>query len=284
LITSSIPPTYHPVNAQSPSDTRKNEKTAADETAWQTEPLQNHASRERSEEWEFARTYRKLCEHYPPAKAASLYLSDFSAFPPDRFYTSTAKRKAAAKKALSPTGWATRLLKQLNYPNTPVYFYSLHMGHLGLPVAYSASASIYSATVIEEIKAAIEKHVPKPYYWKLEVGLEGAAHVHLIAHASNSLDYLLFEGSEVIKPLIPGRETGLFRYLSKPAAPFTELLYADYLQAKQDKQTGNLPTLSGQPGLARKKRAKKGENEKAITISTVQKEPCTQPMERWKIY
>jgi hypothetical protein len=255
----SLPLLDHSVNSSTPSRPDFLENPAEDKTARQTEVLQNHASRDRSKEWEFAREYRKLCEHFEPSKAASLYLEDFSDFPPDRFYTTTAKRKAAAKKALSPTGWGTRLLNQLSYPNTPVYFYSLHMAHLGLPVAYANSTSIYSATVIEEIKTAIEKHVPKPFYFKLEVGLEGAAHVHLIAHASHSLDYLVFEGSEVIKPLIPSREMGLFRYLSKPAAPFMEFSYADYLQAKQDKQTKNLPTLSGRPGAARKKRAKKGE-------------------------
>jgi hypothetical protein len=220
---------------------------AQDETTWQDEPLSEHAPKT-DKDWQRAREYRDSLDLETPTDRAARYYAKYPNYPPDKFHTTGAARKAAAAKALKPTGWATRLFKQLDHPNTPAYFYSLHMTHLGLPVDYADPRFIYYPLVIAEIKAAIAKHLPRPYYWKLEVGNEGSAHVHLIAGPSHSLDHLIFNGSKVIQPIRPGSEVRLLAYLSKPAAPFTASNCATYLEAKQ---TSRLPNLSGQVGVSR---------------------------------
>jgi hypothetical protein len=123
------------------------------------------------------------------------------------------------------------------------------MTHLGLPIDYADPRFIYYPLVVEEIKAAIARFIPKPYAWKVEVGNEGAVHSHIIGGYSAKLAHLIFEGSKVAQPIRPGSEITLLAYLSKPAAPFTAFNYGIYLEAKQSKQTKTLPRLSGQLGI-----------------------------------
>jgi hypothetical protein len=123
------------------------------------------------------------------------------------------------------------------------------MTHLGLPIDYADPRFIYYPLVVEEIKAAIARFIPKPYAWKIEIGNDGAVHVHILGPYAPLLDHLIFEGSKVAQPIRPGSEVTLLAYLSKPSAPFTAFNFAVYLEAKQRKQTAQLPRLSGQLGL-----------------------------------
>jgi hypothetical protein len=222
--------------------------SAGFDTAWQDEPLLEHTDRT-DKNWESVRKYRDSLDNQSPTEQAHRYHARYPSYPPDRFYTSTRQRLASAKRALQPVGFATRLFKQLEHPKTHAYFYSLHMRHLDLPLDYSDPRYIYYPLVVEEIKAAIGRFIPKPYAWKVEVGNEGAAHLHIIGGYSPKLAHLIFEGSKVAQPIRPGSEVTLLAYLSKPAAPFTAFNYAVYLEAKQSKQTKTLPRLSGQLGL-----------------------------------
>jgi hypothetical protein len=217
--------------------------------------LDEHISKDRKLEWSKANGYNKFCRaNYEPRLAAYRYFESYPDFPTDKFYTTGKRRKATAKAALKPSGWGTRLLKQLDYPNTPVYLYSLHMGHLNLdPTIYADPEHIYFEFVADGIKAAIADRIPRPYFFKIECGKNGGVHVHLIASAAQTLDYLIFDASEVVKPLWPGKEQGLFEYLAKPVAPWSVLNYETYLAAKAATAPRNVPRLSGQPGLKRHK-------------------------------
>jgi hypothetical protein len=218
------------------------------------EPLDEHISKDRKAEWSQANAYNKFCrKSYEPRDAAHRYFDRCPDFPTDKFYTTGNKRRAAAKAALKPSGWASRLLAQLGYPAAPVYLYSLHMGHLGLdPNIYADPEHMYFDFVADAIKAAIADRVPRPYYFKIECGKRSGLHVHLIAKAAPSLDYLIFDSSEVVKPLWVGREQGVFEYLAKPVAPWSALNYETYLAAKAATAPRNVPRLAGQPGLKRK--------------------------------
>jgi hypothetical protein len=217
------------------------------------EPLDEHISKDRKTEWSKANAYNKFCrQSYEPRAAAHKYFNLYPDFPTDKFYTTGNKRRAAAKAALKPSGWGARLLLQLGYPNTPAYLYSLHMGHLGLdPTIYANPEHMYFEFVTDGIKAAIADRVPRPYYFKIECGRLAGVHVHLIAKAAPSLEYLIFDGSEVIKPLWSGREQGLFEYLAKPVGAWSVLNYETYLAAKAATAPRNVPRLAGQPGLKR---------------------------------
>ncbi len=220
------------------------------EMAWQDEKLLDHTDKT-DRNWQAVRDYRDSLDNESPKEKAHRYFARYPSYPPDRFHTTTAARTRAAKRALQTTGWATKLFKQLNHPSTPALFYSCHMTHLGLPIDYSDLRFIYYPLVVEEIKAAIARYIPHPYAWKIEIGNEGAVHPHIIGGYAPKLAHLIFEGSKVAQPVRPGSEVTLLAYLSKPAAPFTATNYAIYLEAKQSKQTKNLPCLSGQRGLKR---------------------------------
>jgi hypothetical protein len=217
--------------------------------------LDERISKDRKLEWSKANGYNLFCrQNYEPREAAHRYFDRCPDFPTDKFYTTGNKRAAAAAAALQPAGWGTRLLKQLGYPHTRAYLYSLHMGHLNLdPNIYADPEHMYFEFVADGIKAAIAERVPRPYFFKIECGKKSGVHVHIIASAAPSLDYLIFEGSEVVKPLWSGQEKGLFEYLAKPAAPWTALNYETYLAAKAATAPRNVPRLAGQPGLKRHK-------------------------------
>jgi hypothetical protein len=218
------------------------------------EPLDEHISKDRKAEWAKANAYNKFCrKSYEPRDAANRYFNLYPDFPTDKFYTTGNKRRAAAKAALKPSGWGARLLAQLDYPDAPVYLYSLHTGHLGLdPNIYADPEHMFFGFVTDGIKATIADRVPRPYYFKIECGKRSGLHVHLIAAAAPSLEYLIFDSSEVVKPLWSGREQGAFEYLAKPVAPWSALNYETYLAAKAATAPRNVPRLAGQPGLKRK--------------------------------
>jgi hypothetical protein len=219
---------------------------AGTEIAWQDEPLPSYTDKT-DRNWQAVRDYRDSLDNESPIEKAHRYYAKYPKYPPDRFHTTGAARTRAAKRALQPTGWGTKLFQQLGYPYAPAYFYSPHMWHLGLPVDYSDARFIYYPLIIAEIKKAIAALIPRPYAWKIEVGNEGAVHPHIIGGYSPKLAHLIFEGSRVVERVY--EPFGLLRYLSKPAAPFTATNYAIYLEAKQSKQTAQLPRLSGQLGL-----------------------------------
>jgi hypothetical protein len=222
--------------------------SAGFEMAWYEEQLPEHTDKT-DRNWQAVRDYRDSLDNQSPTEQAHRYYAKYPSYPPDRFYTSTRQRLASAKRALQPVGFATRLFKQLDHPKTHAYFYSLHMTHLGLPIDYADPRFIYYPLVVEEIKAAIARFIPKPYAWKIEIGNDGAVHVHILGPYAPKLAHLIFEGSKVAQPIRPGSEITLLAYLSKPAAPFTAFNYAVYLEAKQSKQTKTLPRLSGQLGI-----------------------------------
>jgi hypothetical protein len=215
---------------------------------WQYEHLSEHAL-PNHRDWAAARDYQRYCfSNYEPFEAGSLYYLSFADFAPDKFYSTTRQRKAKARHALRPVGFATKLFNQLGH-NTPAYFYTLSVGNLGLPIDYANPSYLYAPTVIAEIKAAIAKHIPKPYCFKIELGIDGAVHVHAIGPHAPALAYLAHPQSKRVQVIRPGTEVQLLSYLSKPVAPFTAQNYGIYLQAKATKQTSRLPNLSGQLGI-----------------------------------
>ncbi len=241
---------YLPISAP-----EKNNYFSAGELGdWQYEHLSEHALPDHRD-WATARDYQRYCIYnYEPFEAGSLYYLSFPDFAPDKFYSTTWQRKAKARRALRPVGFATRLLLQLGYPNTPAYFYTLSVGNLGLPIDYANPSYLYAPTVIAEIKAALARYLPKPYYFKIEVGIDGAVHVHAIGPPAPALAHLAHPNSLRVQAIRPGTEVQLLAYLSKPVAPFTAQNYGIYLQAKATKQTKALPNLSGQLGIKKSRR------------------------------
>jgi hypothetical protein len=214
-------------------------------------PPENIFAAKTDSSWDTARKYRDSLDNESPTEKAHRYFAKYPNYPPDRFNISTSKRKKAAKAALLPVGWASRLLLQLEYPNTPVYFYTLAVGNLGLPIDYSDPRYLYAPTVIDEIKAAIAKHVPQPYHWRIEVGTHGTLHVHAIGPHAPALAHLAHPNSLRVQAIQPDTELRTFAYLHKPVALWSAANYGIYLQAKATKQTKALPNLSGQIGLKR---------------------------------
>ncbi len=206
---------------------------------------------ENDSSWDTVRKYRDSLDNETPTEQAHRYFAKYPNYPPDKFYSSTRQRTKAANKALQPSGWGTKLLGQLGYPNTPAYFYTLSVANLGLPIDYADPRYLYAPTVIAEIKSAIAKHIPAPYYFKIELGIDGAVHVHTIGPHAPELSHLAHPNSLRVQAIRPGTELSLLAYLSKPVAPFTAQNYGIYLQAKATKQTKALPNLSGQIGLKR---------------------------------
>ncbi len=214
-------------------------------------PENNYFSAENDSSWDTVRKYRDSLDNESPTEKAHRYFAKYPNYPPDRFNISTSKRKKAAKAALLPVGWASRLLAQLGYPNTPAYFYTLSTGNLGLPIDYADPRYLYAPTVIDEIKAAIAKHIPQPYHWRVEVGTHGTLHVHAIGPHAPALAHLAHPNSLRVQAIRPGTELRTFAYLYKPVALWSASNYGIYLQAKATKQTKALPNLSGQIGLKR---------------------------------
>jgi hypothetical protein len=220
-----------------------------------TFPAENNFAAENDSSWDTVRKYRDSLDNETPTEQAHRYFAKYPNYPPDKFYSSNRQRTKAARKALQPAGWATKLLGQLNYPNTPAYFYTLSVGNLGLPIDYADPRYLYAPTVIAEIKSAIAKHIPQPYYFKIELGIDGAVHVHAIGPRSDpALAHLAHPQSKRVQAIRPGTELSLLAYLSKPVAPFTAQNYGIYLQAKATKQTKALPNLSGQLGIKKSRR------------------------------
>jgi hypothetical protein len=219
-----------------------------------TFPPENYFAAENDSSWDTVRKYRDSLDNESPTEKAHRYFAKYPNYPPDKFYSSTRQRTKAANKALQPTGWATKLFNQLGYPSTPAYFYTLSTGNLGLPIDYSDPRYLYAPTVIAEIKSAIAKHIPAPYYFKIELGIDGAVHVHAIGPHAPELSHLAHPQSKRVQAIRPGTELSLLAYLSKPVAPFTAQNYGIYLQAKATKQTKALPNLSGQLGIKKSRR------------------------------
>jgi hypothetical protein len=207
----------------------------------------------RVSDWNTARAYlRYLLNHYPIEQAASRYFEAYPEHPPDRFCTSTKQRALAATAALKPDAWADSLLAVLT-PNA--YFYTLSVANLKLPATYGDSSFIYVHLVIAEIKAAIDRLIPKPYFFKIEVGENANTHVHVIGPFAPQLTHLM--GSERAKPISPNNEFGLLQYLSKPVTTYSEHNLKTYLTAKNELQTKTLPRLQGVLGLKRKNKSAK---------------------------
>jgi hypothetical protein len=225
--------------------------TFASITPYLTPPPENNFAAESDKNWKAAREYRNSLDNESPTEKAHCYFARYPNYPIDKFYSTTRQRKAKAKHALKSSGWAQRLFDQLGYPNTntPAFFYSLSVSNLGLPIDYSNPQFIYYPLVIAEIKTAIAKHIPKPLYWRIEVGRDGAVHVHLIGPHAPLLSHLAGEGSKRVQAIRPGTELTLLAYLSKPTAPWSAANYGIYLEAKANKQTKYLPQLSGQLGI-----------------------------------
>ncbi len=216
-----------------------------------TFPPENNFAAENDSSWDTVRKYRDSLDNESPTEKAHRYFAKYPNYPPDKFYSSTRQRTKAANKALQPSGWASRLLVQIGYPQRPAYFYTLSVANLGLPIDYADPRYLYAPTVIAEIKSAIAKHIPAPYYFKIELGIDGAVHVHAIGPYAPALAHLAHPNSLRVQAIRPGTELSLLAYLSKPVAPFTAQNYGIYLQAKATKQTKALPNLSGQIGLKR---------------------------------
>lgn len=234
-------------------------KNAADViTPWQDEKLAEHPTEKRSKAaFLIPKAYRTHYEaEYEPWEAAARYYAEFPAFAPRKFQTSTRQRKKAAEKALSLNGWAYKLFKQLE---GQAFFYSLSMANLGLPGTYADSRFVYYPLVVAEIKAAIEKHIPRPFAWKIEVGEAGNTHVHIIGPFAPALANLYFPGSVRFQPVKRGTEKRLTAYMLKPAAIYTEENYRNFLEARRDKQTVQLPRLSGQLWVKKPRKRRKVE-------------------------
>jgi hypothetical protein len=100
---------------------------------------------------------------------------------PARFRVTKKKRNGRANRAFFysgdvPASWLFRLLSQ----KQPC-LYSLKYHNLFLDKRHAAKHLIYDRKTIEIWKRAIRKHIKPPYFFCLEVGIEGQLHAHVVA-------------------------------------------------------------------------------------------------------
>ena len=166
-------------------------------------------------------------------EACAIY-TRYTAYPPDHFLETTAKKVRWVREALDHgDGWAARLWGTLKHPHA----YTLHAKHLGLPLECSEPANFYCKKNVDLWKAAIKASFASPLHWKLE--LAERVHVHITADRDAGLPHLR-RGGELVKPIYD-YEGWLF-YIAKPAAQWNARNLALWLRAKRQ---GRLPRLSG---------------------------------------
>ena len=188
---------------------------------------------------EFARWFIDLYPDCPPDAF------DYIASNGERFYNGSARKWAIAKQALSPQGWATRLESQVS----ELVFISGLPEYFGLRGRYERQYSdkqlYHFPAIVDDFKEAFRERIAPPYYWRLEVGVNGLVHPHILC------DKDAFRGRgirrEVYEPL------GLVRYLYK-GIPYTAENLAIYFKARtalklNGKLQGRVPNHSGTVGV-----------------------------------
>ncbi len=225
-------------------------RSAEFDNVWLARTLATFASKDGDEQWRIAKAYRTYLEqNRPPATAATLYFAAFPEFAHDKFQASKRQELNKAKKLLKPGKWGRKLVDKV----PELYFYSLNMKNLGLHESYADSRFIYYTVVIEEIKAALRKHIPEPFAWKIEVGKAGNVHPHAIAPYAPLLRCL--EGTKRMQAVEAGTEVYVIAYMLKPFAPWTQTNYGNFLRGRAENQASRLSPLSGNYGLGNSRTA-----------------------------
>ncbi len=171
------------------------------------------------------------------------YFERYAAYPPDHFLETTAKKSRRTSKAWgSGDGWAARLWSTFEEPHA----YTVHSGHLGLPLECANPVNFYCKGNVDRWKSAIKASFTSPLHWKLE--LAERVHAHITADGNASLFHLR-RGGELAKPIY-NYEGWLF-YLAKPSAQWNARNLALWLRARR---RGRLPRLSGTQGVPNRQR------------------------------
>jgi hypothetical protein len=98
---------------------------------------------------------------------------------PSRFTIKKKQRNGRANRALAYGAPAWRLFKMLGLERP--CFYSLKYHNLHLDIKDAAKHLIYDRKTVGIWKTAIRKHIKPPYFFCLEVGIEGQLHAHVVA-------------------------------------------------------------------------------------------------------
>ncbi len=142
---------------------------------------------------------------------------------PSWFVTTRKDRNALAKEALRCNGPAWQLFKMLG---AKPCLYTLKWHNLFLSSSDADKRLIHNPKTIAKWKKAVDKYIKPPYFWCLEVGIEGEIHAHLIAgyRAGFFPTIRRNENTRTIK-VIGGSDTdrqNVVSYLHKTPVPLTK--------------------------------------------------------------
>ncbi len=183
----------------------------------------------RRSRWEVSRSFFRLCHRADDLDAfAADFITMYPDCPPDafdfitsngeRFYNGSSHKWKIAKDATSPAGWAARLESQVS----ELAFLSALPKHFGLSYEYADPCRYHDRPFIDDWRAAIKEQVEPPYWWRLEIGVNGCVHPHLFCARD------AFDAPGVWRDVYDLER--LVRYLKK-GIPYTAENLAIYLKA-----------------------------------------------------
>lgn len=172
-------------------------------------------------------------------KIGRTYRDAHNGFTPDRLRPSRNKAKRLGLKAIdSGAGWICRLANA----GPGLHHGVLRLRSLNLE-RLEPESSLWNHAAVLEIKRAVRRAVPGPFYARLEAGDEARrVHVHVLTHEALTVDCALKPVRDLER--IAG-------YLSKPPAPNDDLAIGEFITAKLEakKQGRNLPRLAFWRGI-----------------------------------
>ena len=229
--------------------------------------------KQRRARWNASRTALRLFRQADDLDAfAQWFISMYPDCPPDpfdyiasngeRFHNGGARKWAVTRQALEPTGWFTRLESQVS----ELVFISALPEHFGLRGENYLDKQLYHfPPIVNDFREAFIERIRPPYYWRLEVGVNGLVHPHILC------DKGAFRGRgirrEIYEPL------GLVRYLYK-GIPYTAENLAAYLKARVALKLagiwrGSVPNHSGTTGVPNARTWKRSSTSRSISPETL---------------
>lgn len=179
--------------------------------------------------WDESRSFLRLCRKADDLDAfAADFVGLYPDCPPDafdriasngeRFYNRSSRKWAIAKAVTNSTGWATRLESRV----PELSFLSALPKHFGLGAEYADRHRYHDPLFIDDWRKGIRERVEPPYWWRLEVGVNGLVHPHLLCAGD------AFDASGVWRDIYDLEQ--LVRYLKK-GIPYTAENLAAHLKA-----------------------------------------------------
>jgi hypothetical protein len=159
---------------------------------------------------------------------------------PSRFRRTPKTQTGRARRAFAPNGPGSRLMSALG---SAVHLFTLTPADLGLPASYSDPSVLYDPVLLGYVFKALERAFSGPLFGACEVGTgtgpeRGKLHVHAIAHRNDGPAHIKRDTVRC-KPVYDA--PGAYRYLHKPAEPYSLEAHLDHAAAKVVNPSGKAP-------------------------------------------